>query len=71
MLGYMPGKEIDPIRARSALEVIRQHPGLVLFATSPALAAVAVVWWLAGVGWGVCLLTVLLVISGVAMLKKR
>lgn len=71
MLVCMPGKEIDPIRARSALEVIRQHPGMVLFATSPALVVVAVVWWLAGVGWGVFLLTALLVISGVAVLRKR
>jgi hypothetical protein len=67
----MPGKEIDPIRARSALEVVRQHPGLVLFAASPALVTVALVWWLAGVGWGVVLLTAFLVISGVAVLRKR
>jgi hypothetical protein len=67
----MPGKEIDPIRARSALEVVRQHPGMVLFAASPALVTVALVWWLAGVGWGVVLLTALLVISGVAVLRKR
>jgi hypothetical protein len=67
----MPGKEIDPIRARSALEVIRQHPGMVLFVASPALVAVAVVWLLAGAGWGVLLLTALLVISGVAVLRKR
>jgi hypothetical protein len=69
--GCMPGKEIDPIRARSALEVVRQHPGLVLFAASPALVTVALVWWLAGVGWGVVLLTAFLVISGVAVLRKR
>jgi hypothetical protein len=67
----MPGKEIDPIRARSALEVIRQHPGLALFVASPALVAVAVVWLLAGAGWAVLLLTVLLVITGVAVLRKR
>jgi hypothetical protein len=66
----MPGKEIDPIRARSALEVIRQHPGMVLFAASPALVTVAVVWWLAGTGWGVLLLTVL-VLAGVVALRKR
>jgi hypothetical protein len=69
--GWMPGKEIDPIRARSALEVIRQHPGMVLFVASPALVAVAVVWLLAGAGWAVLLLTALLVISGVAILRKR
>jgi hypothetical protein len=40
---------------------------MVLFVTSPALVTIAVVWWLAGVGWGVLLLTVFLVISGVAI----
>jgi hypothetical protein len=67
----MPGREIDPLRARSALAVIRQHPGMVLFVTSPALVAVAIVWWLAGGGWAVTFLTALLVISGVAVLRKR
>jgi hypothetical protein len=67
----MAGKEIDPIRARSALEVIRQHPGLVLFVASPALVAVAVVWLLAGAGWAVLVLTALLLISGVAIVRKR
>jgi hypothetical protein len=67
----MPGKEIDPMRARSALAVIRQHPGMVLFVASPALVAVAVVWWLVGIGWGALLLTALLVISGVAVLRRR
>ncbi|EUA50163.1 hypothetical protein I552_1099 [Mycobacterium xenopi 3993] len=54
--GHMPGKEIDPIRARSALEVVRQHPAMVLFAASPAIAAVAAVWVLAGVAgrWSCC-----------------
>jgi hypothetical protein len=59
------------MRARSALAVIRQHPGMVSFVASPALVAVAVVWWLAGIGWGALLLTALLVISGVAVLRKR
>jgi hypothetical protein len=67
----MPGKDIDPLRARSALEVIRQHPGMVLFVASPGLVAVALVWWLAGTAWGVVLLMALLVISGVAVLRRR
>jgi hypothetical protein len=66
----MPGKEIDPIRARSAFEVVRQHPGMVLFVMSPALVTIAIVWWLAGVGWGLFLLTALLVISGVLVRRK-
>jgi hypothetical protein len=67
----MPGKGIDPIRARSALEVMKQHPGMTLFLASPALVTVAVVWWLAGAGWGVLLLMALLVVGGVAVLRKR
>jgi hypothetical protein len=67
----MPAKGIDPIRARSALEVMKQHPGMTLFLASPGLVTVAVVWWLAGAGWGVLLLMALLVIGGVAVLRKR
>jgi len=48
----MAGKEIDPIRARSALAVIKQHPGMVLFVASPALVLVGLIWWLGGAGWG-------------------
>lgn len=44
---------------------------MVLFVASPALVAVAVVWWLVGIGWGALLLTALLVISGVAVLRRR
>ncbi|BCO35047.1 hypothetical protein BMW24_016125 [Mycobacterium heckeshornense] len=67
----MPGKQIDPIRARSALEVVRQHPAMVLFAASPAIAAVAAVWVLAGVGWAVVLLLALSVAGGLAVLRPR
>jgi len=67
----MPGREIDPIRARSALEVIRQHPVMVLFAVSPAIAALAAVWVFAGVGWALLLLLALSVAGGVAVLRKR
>jgi hypothetical protein len=67
----MPGKGIDPIRARGALEVIRQHPGMVLFVASPALVTLAVVWWLAGAGWAILLLVALLTVGGVAILRKR
>ena len=49
-------KEIDRVRAQSALAVIKQHPGMVLFARSPAIIALALVWWLVGAGWAVLLL---------------
>jgi UPF0716 family protein affecting phage T7 exclusion len=67
----MPGREIDPIRARRALDVIKQHPAMVLFAVSPAIAAVAAVWVFAGVGWALVLLLALSVAAGVAVLRKR
>jgi hypothetical protein len=67
----MAGKEIDPIRARSALAVIRQHPVLVLFAVSPALAVLGIIWWLAGAGWAIAAaLVVLLVGAGLAVMRR-
>ncbi|MGV0835883.1 hypothetical protein [Mycolicibacterium thermoresistibile] len=67
----MAGNEIDRNRARGALAVLKQHPGMVLFAATPAIAALALVWWLAGAGWAVLLLIVMLVTGGVAVLRKR
>ncbi|HYB36176.1 MAG TPA: hypothetical protein VEF72_10655 [Mycobacterium sp.] len=67
----MPEKRIDRIRARSALEVITQHPGMVLFVASPGIAVLALVWWLAGAGWALLLLIALLTVGGVAILRKR
>ena len=58
-------KEIDRVRAQSALSVIKQHPGMVLFAASPA------VWWLFGAGWAALLLVGIVLGGGVAVLKKR
>jgi hypothetical protein len=67
----MPGKEIDPIRARSALAVVRQHPALVLFAASPAVVPVAVIWWLGGAGWAILTLVVLLAAGAYVVVRKR
>jgi hypothetical protein len=64
-------KEIDRARAQSALSVIRQHPGMVLFAASPALVALAVVWLLFGAGWAALLLVGMVVGGGAAVLMKR
>jgi hypothetical protein len=66
----MPGKEIDRNRATSALEVIRQHPVLVLFALSPALVLLGVTWWLAGAGWAIFEAIVLL-LSGLAFVVMK
>jgi hypothetical protein len=67
----MPGKEIDPIRARSALAVIKQHPGMVLFVASPAIVLVGLIWWLGGAPWAILTLLVLLVAGGYAVVRKR
>ena len=63
-------KEIDPARARSAIEVVKQHPGMVLFLASPGIVAVIAVWLLAGAGWGLVLLLALVLGGGVAVTRK-
>lgn len=67
----MAGDEIDRVRAKSALAVVKEHPGMVLFLASPAIIAVVAVWWLAGAGWAGLLLVALVLGGGVALLKKR
>lgn len=53
------------------MDVIRQHPAMVLFAISPAIAAVTAVWILAGASWAILLLIALVVVGGAAVLRKR
>lgn len=64
-------KEIDRQRAQSAFAVIKQHPGMVLFALSPALLGLVAVWWLLGAGWAVLLLIVGIVGTGATVMMKR
>ena len=64
-------KEIDRVRAQSALAVIKQHPGLVLFAVSPAILVVALVWWLVSPTLAVLLLIGAVVGGGAVLLMKR
>ncbi|OBK30648.1 hypothetical protein A5634_15240 [Mycobacterium asiaticum] len=67
----MAGKEIDPIRAKSALAVLRQNPGIALFAASPFLALIVVTWVFAGTGWGIVLTLALVLAAGALVLLKR
>jgi hypothetical protein len=67
----MAGKEIDPIRARSAVDVIKQHPVMVLFALSPAVVAAFVVGALTHPVWGVLLFVVTTLAGGWAIVRKR
>ncbi|MDT5119609.1 MAG: hypothetical protein QOE30_5348 [Mycobacterium sp.] len=66
----MADKDIERIRATSALEVVRQHPVLMLFAVSPALVALGVVWWLAGAGWAIAA-AIALLLAGVGFIVFR
>ncbi|MBU8811486.1 hypothetical protein [Mycolicibacterium goodii] len=63
-------KEIDRVRAQSAVSVIKQHPGMVLFALSPVLVALGVVWWVFGAGWAALLLVALILVGGAALLRR-
>lgn len=67
----MAGKELDPQRVRAARDVVRQHPGMVLFAVSPVLIAAGAVWWFAGAGWAILLLIAAVVAGGMAVARKR
>ncbi|CAM2804176.1 hypothetical protein BST27_04095 [Mycobacterium intermedium] len=64
-------KEIDRVRATSALEVVKQHPLLVLFALSPVFAGLGLIWAFAGSGWAIVTLLVLLVAGGALVVLKR
>jgi hypothetical protein len=64
-------KEIDRVRAQSALAVIKEHPGIVLFAVSPAILVVALVWWLVSPTLAVLLLIAAVVGGGAVLLMKR
>jgi hypothetical protein len=67
----MAGKELDPQRARAARDVVRQHPGIALFAASPVLIGAGLVWWLVSPFWAILLLVVGGVVGGRALLRKR
>ncbi|WP_445161508.1 hypothetical protein ACTXG5_25950 [Mycobacterium sp. Dal123C01] len=66
----MADKDIERIRAKSALEVVRQHPVLMLFAVSPALAVLGVIWWLAGAGWAIAA-AIALLLAGAGFIVFR
>ncbi len=56
------GNRPDP--RRGALAVLKQHPGMVLFAVSPAIILLGAVWWIAGPGWAGLLLVALVLAGG-------
>ena len=68
---YQMAKEIDRVRAQSALSVIKQHPGMVLFAVSPVLIGLGLVWWFVSPVLAVLLLIGAVVGGGAVLLMKR
>jgi hypothetical protein len=64
-------KEIDRVRAQSALAVIKQHPGMVLFAVSPAIIGLGLVWWFVSPALAVLLFIGMVVVGGAAVVLKR
>ncbi|MGX9671027.1 hypothetical protein [Mycobacterium sp. HM-7] len=66
----MARKEIDPVRAKSALAVAKQHPGMILFLASPAIIAVVLVGVFVGTGWAVLLALALLVAGGLVLRRN-
>jgi hypothetical protein len=67
----MAGKEIDRARARSAMDVVKQHPVMVLFAISPLIAIAVIVGILTHPVWGGLLFVVAVLAAGWAIARKR
>jgi hypothetical protein len=44
----MPGKDIDRVRARSALATVKESPVITAIAVAPFVVALGLVWWLVG-----------------------
>ena len=44
----MAGKDIDRVRARSALATVRESPVITAMALAPVVGGLVVVWWLFG-----------------------
>ncbi|ADG77418.1 putative protein OS=Tsukamurella paurometabola (strain ATCC 8368 / DSM / CCUG 35730 /CIP 100753 / JCM 10117 / KCTC 9821 / NBRC 16120 / NCIMB 702349/ NCTC 13040) OX=521096 GN=Tpau_0782 PE=4 SV=1 [Tsukamurella paurometabola] len=70
----MAGKELDPARKQAALEVVKQHPGMVAAMAAPAAIIVVAGWVLGGAGLGLLLLVAFGVLGAVGvsrLLRKR
>lgn len=53
------------------MEVVKEHPILTLFAVSPSLVPLGLIWWLAGAGWAIVAAVVLLVAAAAVVVRKR
>ncbi|WP_305092442.1 hypothetical protein [Prescottella sp. R16] len=64
----MAGKNIDRVKAESALEVVRESPAIVAIVAAPAVVVFGVLWWATGFGTA---LLITLVLAGLAVLVKK
>jgi hypothetical protein len=64
------GNELDPQRARAALEVVRQHPAMTLVAVSPVLIGAGLVWWFVNPALAILLLVVAGTVGAMRVLRK-
>ncbi|MBJ8347961.1 hypothetical protein [Antrihabitans sp. YC2-6] len=53
------GKEIDRVRAKSAIETVKESPLIAAVALAPIVVILGVVWWLVGPGLAIALLVAL------------
>ena len=67
----MAGKEIDRVRAHSALDVVKQHPLMALFAVSPVIVAAIILGALTHPIWGILLFVVGVLAGSWAVVRKR
>jgi hypothetical protein len=58
-------KEIDRIRAKSAIETVKESPVILAIALAPVIVILGLVWWLAGPVWAILVL-ILAGVVGVA-----
>ncbi|GAB2645648.1 hypothetical protein ACWDYH_03440 [Nocardia goodfellowii] len=61
-------KEIDRVRARSALATVRESPFITAVAVAPVLLALGVVWWLTN---GFVAFVLLLILGGVVVVGGK
>ncbi|BDH55786.1 hypothetical protein [Tsukamurella sp. PLM1] len=69
----MAGKELDPARKKAALDVVKQHPGMVAAMAAPAVVVVAVGFFIS-TGLGFLLLVAFGVLGAVGysrLMRRR
>jgi hypothetical protein len=64
----MPGKDIDRVRARSALATVKESPVITAIAVAPFVVVLGLVWWLVG---GFAAFVLLIVLGAVVVVGGK